>query len=188
MAADEIEIVDDIGDGSGNTSLFGDDPSSLGLDTDNPDALGAISAYDAAAADASASIDAQQAAASFGFTWAFDELANDFIKSGSSPIRMTELDCFAEWVSSVISTQRRSCLAVSENIGIDFEKVITKEVGSDVMSIYLEREIREAISIHSRFQDMTDFECSQTDENVTVTFNVITDAGEVFITGDIGGQ
>jgi hypothetical protein len=189
MADDEFSAYDSIGELESDIDTFGIDPAALGLELDGPDQNELNLTEEDFASNAEQEALAQQVRyQQFGYTWRFDDEAGDLQQSGHGHVKVEGLESFAEWVKSTLRTEKgRYQIYHDLDYGVDSEAVISGDVGPGIISGFLEDEIKEALSMHNRFIGIQDYTCDEGDTGtVTVAFTVLTSAGEIEITSDIG--
>lgn len=96
----------------------------------------------------------------FGVSWAFDWEAGRFKRHGQSPVRVTGLDALREWCMMAVNSTRFAHGVFSDRFGMDDpNELIGGGLGEDDdIASDAEEKIREALMIHDRIVDVTEFD------------------------------
>lgn len=102
----------------------------------------------------------------------FDFYKGDFVRDGAN--RMTVAsgrDAYIQWCLKVASTERLTCLAYSEDIGVELEDMEDLP-DRESRESEIERTITEALLVHPATEYVTDFEFTHQGDETWCTFTV----------------
>ena len=176
---DDIYVVEDDGAGEG-FSLFGDEPSSLGIDD-------SASTFDERLAEMAVAQSEDAEAKAFKETYSYDIAEGDFVTRGNAGVRLTDdLDVFAQWCQRALTTERGTVGIYGPDFGIDMADIRQGQVARVNIPDVLKDRISEALAHHNRFQRITDYDCELVDDVAELTFTINTSAGSLGFQTQIG--
>lgn len=96
----------------------------------------------------------------FGSTWAFDWEQGRYKRHGGRPVRVTGLAALREWCMMAVNSTRFAHVVFTDRFGIDdpLEGIGTGLGEDDDLPADYEEKIRNALLIHDRIVDVTDFD------------------------------
>ena len=83
------------------------------------------------------------------------------------------------WIWNCLQTQRFRYPIYSWDYGADMEQYIGRAVSKEFLQTDCENEIRSALLVNPYISDITDFEVDRKDDQMFVSFRVVTKFGEV---------
>lgn len=160
----------------------------FGFELIPPDDTAVSPEVDLAAAAASALEDptdprevAEDAPEPFGVSWRFDYDVGRFVRAGTSPARVAGTDALIEWCMTALHTARFAHPIFSEDFGMEAPNdMLGDAVGDEAEADYVSR-IRDALLVHDRIVEVTDFEIEFDPASGVLyihTFTVVTDEEE----------
>lgn len=116
---------------------------------------------------------------SFGRGWAFDFGTGQFVRFGQSPARIDEETQLQVWIEKTLYTARYAHPIYSFEYGM--EPPLADFVGqanTPGFTSSIATAIKNALIVHDRITDVTDFQFSTEDEYLEVSFTVNLDNGD----------
>lgn len=102
----------------------------------------------------------------------WDMEQGDFILDGNHKmVRCNGTDTYKIWCYKVTHTERDSCLAYTDVIGVDMDEAL-KEPDNEAVESAIERTITEAIMVHPNTEYVNDFSFMWKGEHVLCSFSV----------------
>lgn len=117
----------------------------------------------------------------FGRTWAFDFETGQFLRHGTAPAVVNELDGLRVWIEKTLRTARGAHPIYSENYGTDFPyEGIGEPFSAEAVGV-LTTAISEALLVHDRILDVTEFTFTGdlSSDVLFVNFRVLVDDEEL---------
>ena len=103
----------------------------------------------------------------------WDIESGDFVRDGTNRIMTSDgYDAFKIWCLKAVQTERYTCAAYSDDIGVEMEDAC-KELDQRAVELSIERTIRETLEVNPRTAAVEDFEFSWNGDEVYATFTVI---------------
>lgn len=123
----------------------------------------------------------------FGYTWEFNYITGRFVTQGRSNqvAVVSERDAFAQWCMNVLSTERYTAFVYSDRIGVEFEALVQDSSSDEIAGGMLEAAIDDALSIHDRYAEITEFSSTVEGDLLNLDFTVDTDDGEIEISRSV---
>lgn len=101
---------------------------------------------------------------------AWDLEKGDFVLTGSHGLAQSDgLEAFKVWCVKTVATERGSCLAYDDDIGVELEEAL-KEEDEDAVEMAIERTIEEALMVNPRTESVEDFEFTWGPDTLHVSF------------------
>lgn len=115
--------------------------------------------------------------------WEFDFEAGQFVRFGTSPVSVTGLANLRQWIEKTLRTARIAHPIYSDQYGMDYLELIGNRLTSGGIALYAQA-ITEALKVHDRISDVTDFTFSYLPEEgvLLADFTVVTDSGDLIDT------
>ncbi|NSW90205.1 MAG: DUF2634 domain-containing protein [Firmicutes bacterium] len=108
----------------------------------------------------------------YGRSWKFDFELGDFVMDGGNKVKEADgHTAWAQWCMKTLLTERGSCLAYSDAIGIESDEV-RKQPSRKAAESVLERTVTEALLADPRTDSVRDFKFTWTGDNVYASFTV----------------
>lgn len=152
-------------------------------------------ANDLAAAEASVLSDpplpeAEDPPLPFGRSWVFDFERGRFVRQGQSPAETTGLGALAQWCQMAVRTARYAHAVFSDDFGVEDPDLVIGEVRVDELIGEFEQQVREALLVHERIADVTEFDATYdpTTGTLSVTFTIVTDEDDELAIGNVQVQ
>lgn len=109
-------------------------------------------------------------------SFAWDLEKGDFVLTKSHGLSQSEgIEAYKTWCVKTAVTQRGSCLAYDDDIGVDMEEALAEE-NEDAVELAIERTIEEALMVNPRTESVEDFEFTWGPDFLHVKF-LVTAAG-----------
>lgn len=125
-----------------------------------------------------------------GRSWRFDFEAGQFVRDGTVPKIVYELDTLIMWIEKTLRTARLAHPIYSDEYGVE-NAMTTAFIGSqmddDMLSEYQDA-INDALTAHDRILSVEDFDFDQDpfEETLNTSFTVMVDAAPPFAPQAIG--
>lgn len=101
---------------------------------------------------------------------AWDLEKGDFVLSEThSMVQSDGADAYKTWCVKTVATERGSCLAYDDDIGVEMEDAL-KEENEDAVELAVERTIEEALMVNPRTESVEDFEFTWGADTLHVEF------------------
>jgi hypothetical protein len=127
-------------------------------------------------------LDQYEAQRDIGVEYQFDFETGRFVMRGSDVATVTEDDAIAQWAMNAIHTERFTAPVYSDQFGIEGESVMRAGIAGFGV---LEDRVREALTVHDRIRDISDFTAEWVGTTVVVRFTIETTTGQVQVEGSI---
>lgn len=126
----------------------------------------------------------------FGRSWRFDFLTGQFVRDGTVPKIIYELDTLIIWIEKTLRTARLVHPIYSDEYGVENAAVtepIGQQVTDDMLSEYQDA-ISDALTAHDRIVSVEEFDFDQDpfEETLNASFTVMVDAAPPFAPQAIG--
>lgn len=119
------------------------------------------------------------APAPLGRSWRFDFQAGQFIRNGTIPLVVYEMDTLIVWIEKTLRTARLAHPIYADDYGVDNPDALIGQVliGEEDLSAY-EESINTALTYHDRIISVEGFSFTQDpfDETLWASFTVMVDA------------
>jgi hypothetical protein len=119
------------------------------------------------------------APAPFGRSWRFDFQAGQFIRDGTVPLVVYEMDTLIMWIEKTLRTARLAHPIYADEYGVEDPDELIGQVlvGEEDLSSY-EESINAALTYHDRIISVEDFSFTQDpfEETLYASFTVMVDA------------
>lgn len=114
----------------------------------------------------------------FGRSWSFDFVAGQFVREGTAPKVVYELDTLIMWVEKTLRTARLAHPIYADEYGMDEPFALVGTVGEDESLTEYQQAVEAALLYHDRIVAVEDFSFSQDpfDESLMASFTVVLDA------------
>lgn len=88
---------------------------------------------------------------------AWDIRTGDFRRDGANKVLYcTRQDTYIQWCYKTLQTERYSCLAYPDEIGVEMREAL-EQLNTETMESCLERTITEALMVHAFTEEVRDF-------------------------------
>jgi len=114
----------------------------------------------------------------FGRSWRFDFVAGQFVKEGTVPKVVYELDTLIMWVEKTLRTARTAHPIYEEEYGVDEPMRLVGVPLDDAETQAWQESATAALLVHDRIVDVSNFSYSQDpfEETLLASFTVLIDA------------
>lgn len=114
----------------------------------------------------------------FGRSWRFDFVAGQFIREGTVPKVVYELDTLVMWVEKALRTARTAHPIYEETYGVEDPDLLVGQPIDDALTQAWQESATAALLVHDRIVDVDNFSFSQDpfDETMLASFTVLIDA------------
>ncbi len=104
---------------------------------------------------------------------AWDVEKGDFvIDTKHQVVRSDGYEAYRIWCYKALQTERLSCLAYDEDVGVEFEDAL-KEDDENAVELEVERTIQEALMVNPRTESVENFVFEWKPKGLNVTFDIV---------------
>lgn len=149
----------------------------LPADDDELDEVADLDLAEASALEGVPPVEANDPVEPLGKTWKFDYDQQRFVRQGSSPVEVRGVLCLQEWVQLAIRTARFAHDVFSEDYGMESPEDVIGQVPPDELLADYGNRMREAVLVHDRVTDFTDFQgdYDPSEGTINISFAIETD-------------
>lgn len=105
-------------------------------------------------------------------SWRWDFEAGDFARDGANRVPVCGgLEAYRTWCMKAVSTERKTCLAYTDEIGAEIEAAFRKP-SQRAQESAIERTIKETLMTNPRTEYVRDFSFFWASDTVSVSFEV----------------
>lgn len=123
---------------------------------------------------------AEETPVPYGVTWSFDYQAGRYRRSGTAPAEVRGEDALIEWIQLASQTARGAHASCPPDFGMEAPFAYVGLADPRVAIAEFESQLRTALLVHDRIEDVIDFSAVWDPENGAViveTLTVVTDEG-----------